>query len=332
MSIQTQFQKLLHDIEPSPTTKKNASSTHTALRKFLREHSNFKEVHVDTFLSGSYKRDTAIRPRVRDGEEDRPDIDIIVVTNHTLNSNPNDVLDQLYTILKEKYEDIRKQTRSVGLSTSKADMDVVPIIAPSGVEGTLYIPDRKLNQWLVTNPPAHTSWTIEMNEAADGSFKPLVKLVKWWRRESSTIAKRPKGFVIECITAECMNLQESQFADLFIGMLEGVVDRYRLDIENDRVPVIADPAVLGNSVTDGMSFASFEGFYKKAEAHAKLGRDAQLEEDPDKALAMWRELFGNRFPKPGRSKNGDLLSAAFVPERLRFPDKPVVPKKPGGFA
>ncbi len=79
MSIQTQFKEFLHDVEPSPTTKSNASDAHTALRKFLKEHSTFKDVHVDTFLSGSYKRDTSIRPRIIDGKETRPDVDIIVV-------------------------------------------------------------------------------------------------------------------------------------------------------------------------------------------------------------------------------------------------------------
>lgn len=40
-------------------------------------------------------------------------------------------------------------------------MDVVPIIAPFGIENTLYIPDKKLNSWLETNPPGHTEWTTE---------------------------------------------------------------------------------------------------------------------------------------------------------------------------
>lgn len=69
-------------------------------------------------------------------------------------------------------------------------MDVVPIIS-DGYGGYL-IPDIHLEEWLVTNPPAHTEWTVEVNKNANGRFKPLVKLFKWWRRENLSDLKRPK--------------------------------------------------------------------------------------------------------------------------------------------
>jgi hypothetical protein len=332
MVTQKQFKDFLHDIEPSSTTKKKASAAHTTLRKFLREHTTFSEFHVDTFLSGSYRRDTAIRPVTKEGEEERPDVDIIVVTNHTLNDEPKDVLNLLYRTLKEKYDDIRKQARSVGISTASADMDAVPIIAPQGMEGTLYIPDRKLSQWLVTNPPRHTSWTTEINQVSGGRFKPLVKLMKWWRRENPTVSKRPKGFVIECIAAECMDFEETQYADLFLGTLEGIVTKYAMYIAAGSLPFIKDPGVPSSSVTSGMTFAAFEGFYNKAEAHAELGRRAQKEQDPEKALTLWRKIFGPRFPASSTDKSNSLLSEAVVPTGSTFPDKPVTPRKPGGFA
>jgi len=332
MITQKQFNDFLQDIEPSPTTKSSASAAHTALRKFLRGHRVFSKVHIDTFLSGSYKRDTAIRPVTKEGEEERPDVDIIVVTNHTLYDEPKAVLDLLYQTLKEEYDDIRRQTRSVGISAASADMDIVPIIAPQGLEGTLYIPDRKLSQWLVTNPPRHTAWTTEVNEASAGRFKPLVKLMKWWRRENPTISKKPKGFVVECIAAECMDTEEAQYADLFLGTLEEIGTRYAIDILLKRVPRIDYPGVPGNSVTDGITFDAFEGFFNKAKAHAELGRRAQSEQDPDKALALWREIFGSRFPAANVGKANSLLSKAAVPSGLRFPNRPVAPRKPGGFA
>lgn len=333
MATQSQFKKFLQDIEPSSTTKANARTAHTNLRKSLREDKDFKDHHVGTFLSGSYKRDTAIRPRVKDGNTDRPDVDIIVVTKHTLSDKPAEVLDLLYRTLKKKYSNMRLQARSVGIETSNADMDVVPIIAPNGMDGTLYIPDRKLEEWLVTNPPGHTQWTTNVNKSSNGMFKPLVKLMKWWRKENRTVNKRPKGFVIEVITADCANLVETQYADLFLGTLEGIVSKYALAILLEQVPCIPDPAVPGNSVTDGMTFEAFKGFYNKAKAHAKLGREAQVEEDEKEALKKWREIFGDRFPAPvkSESKAASLLSSAAIPGGLSFPDKPITPRRPGKF-
>lgn len=333
MATQAQFLKLLQDIEPSATTKSNASSAHTNLRKFLRNHKDFKSVHIETFLSGSYKRDTAIRPRTKNGDTERPDIDIIVVVDYELNDPPAEVLNFLFTTLKEKYSTIRRQTRSVGIETGLADMDVVPIIAPGGKDSTLYIADRKLEEWLITNPPQHTAWTTTMNKKSSGRFKPLVKLVKWWRRENPTISKRPKGFVIECIVAECMDFNEEHYEELFLKTFEKVVCRYKESINRQRVPSISDPGVPGQFVTTGMSFAAFKGFYNKVKAHAELGRTAQAEKDPEKALKLWRQIFGARFPANSNSTRSSFLRDAVTVQATTFPNYPITPtRQPRGFA
>lgn len=326
------FDDFLRDIEPSRTTKARASSAHTALRDFLANHQEFKEVHKNAFLSGSYKRDTAIRPKSVDGGIERPDVDIIEVTKHTLKDSPAAVLELLYKTLKSGYSNVRKQQRSVRVETDQAVMDVVPIIAPYGDDGPFYIPDRKLEKWVETNPPRHTKWTTEMNNATGGRFKPLVKLVKWWRRENPTVSNRPKGFVVECITAECMDKNETHYGKLFVETLETVVSKYATWVALGVVPQIPDPGVPGNSVTNGMTFAAFEGFYRKAEAHAKLARQALEEEDPDKATELWRRVFGDRFPKVKSTKAAGLLGVAAAPRTALFPDRPVKPNKPGGFA
>lgn len=339
MSLQSQFQRLLSDIEPSTTTKQRAIAAHTSLRKFLKEHETFKQYLVRIFLSGSYVRDTAIRPRIKNGDEERPDVDIIVVTTHALSDAPAEVVELLYQTLKEGYDDLRFQARSVRLFTKTADMDIVPIIEQTNhwsSATTLYIPDRKLETWLETNPPGHTKWTTEENKASGGRFKPLVKLMKWWRREEGrTRYKKPKGFMLECITAECMDYEETQYADLFLGTLEEIVSRYAIYVQFGIVPTIADPGVPNNSVTSSLEFEAFEAFYNKAKAHAELGRRAQQlqESDPEKALQLWRKIFGERFPAPkSTQKSGSLLGEALVPTGLHFPDRPITDKQNRGFA
>lgn len=332
MAIQTQFCQFLTDIEPSKTTKERAQNAHTRLRDFVASHETFKQHHEGTFLSGSYKRDTAIRPQIKNGDTERPDVDVIVITNHTLDDGPKDVLELLYKTLGDKYDDLRKQARSVGVFTSTADMDVVPIIAPYGMDGTLYIPDRRLEEWLVTNPPAHTTWTTEVNAASGGRFKPLVKLMKWWRRENPTIAKRPKGFMIERIVAECMAYEETQYVELFLGTLETIVSRYSWYVSQDIVPHVENPGVPGNSVLSGVTFPAFEGFYNKAATCAEIGRRALEAGDTLEGLQLWRRIFGPRFPAPAALKSAELLDDPVTPGSLYFPDHPVRPNKPRGFA
>ena len=338
MATQKQFEDLLRDIEPSSTTKSNCSDAHTALRKLLLEDEDFKNVHRDTYLAGSYKRVTAIRPRTVDGKTQRPDVDIIVLTKHQLTDSPKDVVDLVYKTLKKKYENIERNQRSVCVNTDKVDMDAVPIIAPHGENSTLYIADRRQDQWLETNPPGHTEWTTKVNEAAGGRFKPLVKLFKWWRRQNPTLSRKPKGFVIETIVAECMDKTQTNWAELFVGTMEKIVSKYKTAVDAGQVPWITDPGVSKNSVTNGMTADAFKGFYNKVKAHAELGRKAIQEKDAEKELGLWREIFGDRFPAAQRlatqsSAAASLLApAASAAAPLAFPDRPVRPNKPAGFA
>ncbi len=332
MTPNARFTEFLADIEPSATTKSNASSAHTKLRAILRQDAIFAPLHKNTFLSGSYKRDTAIRPRVKNGDAHRPDVDIIVVTNHSIYDSPQLAVDDVFNVLTRHYTPTNRQARSVSVSTLTADMDAVPLIQPYN-DGNFYIPDRKHQQWLLTNPPGHTQWTTDMNNATGGRFKPLVKMFKWWRRENPTIAKRPKGFMLEVLAAENMNRRETHYGELFVQLLEALVKRYEYEVSLGIVPSVADPSLPENNIMGGIGFTAFEGLYNKIKLHAAIGRRALSIEDQDKATAKWRQLFGDRFPKPPLRKSAGLMTPAPASAGLVFPDHPVrPPNKPAGFA
>lgn len=122
------FDELLTDIEPSATTKGNASSAHNGLRTHLRSHEDFKARWISDFLAGSYSRDTAIRPRVTEDGEERPDVDIIVETSFTTADLPDDVLKEVADALEDGYDVERVNKRSVRVTAWNAEMDVVPVI------------------------------------------------------------------------------------------------------------------------------------------------------------------------------------------------------------
>lgn len=332
MTPNARFTEFLNDIEPSATTKSNAQQAHSSLRSTLRADDVFSAYHRHTFLSGSYKRDTAIRPRTKNGDIHRPDVDIVVVTEFQLHDDPQAVVDEVFAALNRHYTPTHRQARSVSVSSRLADMDVVPLIDPYDVSA-YYIPDRLKNQWIRTNPPGHTKWTTDVNTAMGGRFKPLVKLFKWWRRENPTVAKRPKGFALEVLVAANMSSTQPHYGELFIELLEAIVARYAFEVTLGQVPNLEDPSLPGNNVLAGLSFDAFEGFYKKVEAHAAIGRAALMLDDQDKATEKWRILFGDRFPKPPLKKSSGLLETATATTGLLFPDRPARPaNKPAGFA
>lgn len=331
MTTQKQFDDFLEDIEPSRTTVEKCSSAHNTLRKKLKDDATFGEVHVGTFLSGSYKRDTAVRPQLIDGELQRPDVDIIVETSHSEDDEPKEVLDMLHQALVDAgYANLKVNRRSIAVTLAGVDMDVVPVIANNEA---FLIPDIELKKWLSTNPAGHTQWTIDTNKRADGRFKRLVKLFKWWRRLHLADLRRPKGFILECLVEKHMSYTEKNYETLFVGLLESIRDTYGFYVDLGLVPNIDDPAVPGNNVFSNVTADEFARFYGKVNESAGNARKALDEDDDDKALALWREVLGCRFPAAAcRTASANSLLRAAVGVGLTFPAKAVLPNKPAGFA
>lgn len=334
MATQRQFLDFLSEIESSSTTKEVCSSANNALRDKLAGHETYKAVHVDTYLSGSYARNTALRPRRANGTLRRPDVDIIVITNHTHDDLPSDVIAKLRRALKQVgYEEIESNRRSVCVKLGAVEMDVVPIIEDRWNPGRWLIADKSEERWIETNPKGHTEWAVRVNKKANGNFKPLVKLLKWWRRENLPHLRRPKGFIIETLVAELMDYKESSFEDLFIKLLERIQSEYEFTVAMGLVPHLEDPSVHGNNVFSRVKADEFKRFYDQAVSHAALARRARQEQDADKALALWQKVFGDRFKNPSTKATGLLQAVTGTSAGLTFPDRAVgLPNKPPGFA
>lgn len=326
------FLELLADIEPSPTTKSNASDAHIDVRRHLETHKDFGEHYASSFLSGSYARDTSIRPKTQSDGLDRPDVDIIVVTDYTRTDRPEDVLEDLREALDDGgYIIERVNNRSVRIITWRAEMDIVPVFE----DGDGYrIVDRESGEWQFTNPPEHNRWSADQNKRFDGRFKPLVKLHKWWRRENPT-SRRPKGFVLEVLTGLHAPTNEAHYGEAFAQLLETIHDEYGFLASLDQKPFINDPAVPGNDILRKVTVPQWKDFIEKVRVHAGYARRAQDENDMEEATRLWRKVFGSRFKATANPAKAESLAtfgtAAAVPG-YTFPNANAAPTKPRGFA
>ena len=97
MANSTDFESFLKDINPSKSTIDEASRLHQNLRNHLKTCESYKHIYVHSYLSGSYAKQTFIRPKKN---SDCCDIDVVIETSRSTNDSPTFVLNELEKALK----------------------------------------------------------------------------------------------------------------------------------------------------------------------------------------------------------------------------------------
>ena len=132
MHLPSYFKDFLTNIRPTGSQVGDFKKGHRTLRKRLFEDETLSPIIVSTFLQGSYRRATAIRPQ--NGK--RADVDIIVVTKLSEDEyTPEAALDLFVPFLDKHYKGkYEPQGRSFGIELSYVDLDLVITSAPSESE------------------------------------------------------------------------------------------------------------------------------------------------------------------------------------------------------
>lgn len=299
MSRENDFERFLHNIEPSSTTKKYISSIQSNLREYLENHSTYKNKLIDTFLTGSYAKHTSIRPTKFDG---KTDVDIVVVTNYTESDDSKEVLDELYKVCKEKYLKVTKQSRSIGIEMQGIEVDVVPMIEDN-LSGMYKIGNKKDGTWKKTNPKGHINWCINMNKDNNDKFVRIVKIFKWWRKNNCPdTVKYPKGITLEKIVADNLYDCNNQYEKIVFNTMKNIQNAYEQYIETGIKPFVSDPGIPSNNLSDSYEFNDFKSFFNKIKTHIKLLEESNFSNE------AWRRILGTEFPK-AESLNNSLLEA-----------------------
>ena len=129
------FEDFLKEIRLTSNQVNELQQAHTTLRNRLVADEELSKYIETTFLQGSYKRSTAVRPK----NGNRSDVDIVVVTKFDKDEySPDEVLDVFEPFLEKYYaEKYRKQGRSWGIDMSHVDLDLVPTASVSLAESGL---------------------------------------------------------------------------------------------------------------------------------------------------------------------------------------------------
>ena len=337
MTPNSRFTDFLNDIEPSSSTKTNSISAHSSVKDAILSDEELGHITDRVILGGSYRRNTAIRPRQKSGSIDRPDIDLYVVVNKSPDdTTPSAEIDRLYAALSRARDTlgiskINRNRVSLSVAMNKADLDISVLIERQS--DRLYrIGNRETEEWYKTDPEMHTSWSSEQNDRFAGRFKPMTKLIKWARRENSTIYKHPKSFALEGFLAANLDESEVHYGKLLYAYCSNFVDVYEYYRQIGECPRIDDPAVYGANLLTGVEGSDFCAYYDKLTSHRDDAAIALEQEDQEVATTYWRRIFGSRFPAP-KSANSSTLNSASTMSPLTFTNTPASPSKgPAKFA
>lgn len=313
MTTQEQFDKYLAD--HLNLTKKDIEKVqvHIELREKLETKLEFKGKDDDetySFLTGSYSRNTAIRPP--------KDVDFFIVLNDKKYGDlkPSELLNLLEKMLKEILPDttIFQQTHSATIEYDEEfSIDVIPAFE---INSELYkIPHVSENSdiWLESNPKIHGEKLTEANDTTNGLLVPLVKLLKAWKRDKCSYVK---SFHLELLAIEIINNSGIESYANGINLFFDTASNY---LENS---CIIDPANSDNLVDDYLTDDERENLKYLIKAEAAIAQNAvSLENggETDEAIKEWDKIFTfNPEKKKSLTSKQSHEKVLSYPENLQF--------------
>jgi hypothetical protein len=164
--------------------KKNIELTESQKRRIIGSHIHLRENHLQrlpfvskSFLTGSYKKNTMIKPP--------NDVDIFVlITEDHLKVSPNSTLNKLKKYLIESYPNsiIKRDKPCVVLDFKHCKFEITPAI-PYYYNDRFFIPEIGGNQWEdVENPRILEKNLSNANKRVNGMLTPLIKMMKVCKR------------------------------------------------------------------------------------------------------------------------------------------------------
>jgi len=333
----TYFTDFLQNIRLTRSQSNDAKEGHRRLRERLNADEDLSPHIIATFLQGSYRRSTAIRPQ----GETKSDVDVVVVTNLSeLDYEPAEALRMFEPFLERHYAGkYHPQGRSYGIVLADAELDLVVTSAPAEAEqnalkassslsefilddtpvaelseaaalsarsassaatwklNPLRIPNRETDSWEDTHPIAQIEWTINKNATCNKHFVNVVKSLKWWQRLNSEEIPRPRGYPLEHLIGDNCPDGIESIEEGIVLTLRSILDAYKADYEAGTVPNLTDRGTSGN-VMHRITGDEFASFYNRAREASLLAEEAWSTADPCHAINQWRLVFGKKFPPP----------------------------------
>jgi|GEM_PF-248184 len=299
LTVAEAFTKFRSNLEPTSSEATDASRRQTKVRQQV----GAELAVADSFLTGSYARNTAVRPL--------KDVDIMVVLGDDergyLDQVPSNILNKTRDILEAHYPGrVSTQARSVTVKfgtkvvNDTADKVVAIDVVPAFIDGDNYkIPDTRASTWMSTNPKVHKQLATSCNTDLSGHWVPMVKMIK--KANSHAGESRSSGKPVKPSF-----LLEVMARRLIVGPWTGTLPLELRAFFASAADLIdqpwPDPAGLGPDVSDRLhsssgDLAAARSWLNDTVATCDLALRQARNDQVGAALATWQGLFGPLFVK-----------------------------------
>lgn len=280
-------------------TNKQESTVSTCRSNVVKTLKKELTLHdEESKLIGSYDRDTNIRYLSEN------DVDVMVILHYGEHKDwesadgTSKALNKIKSILSNTYQDtpMRIDRNCVTLKLSKFSLDVVPAFRYK--PGYYTIPDTYRGLWVKTDPKEFSGLITDVNQTMDGTFVPLIKMVKGWNRE--------EGYPISSFHLECMlyhhyktysqSYTYESTLQVFFEKLPDYLSTSCYDpVTSDRLDTYLDNTTVPTKRERAISKA------EKAAKKSKLARDygEDYPDSPEYAISEWKKLLGEFYPSYG---------------------------------
>lgn len=290
-TIKQSFVKLKENLEITELQKSTVADRQKSVRSVVEADIEV----IDSFLTGSYARNTMISPLKE------ADIDIFIVLDpknfHNYNGQNGGqagLLDLVKRTLRKTYTrtpDIGRNGQAVTIRFEDFIVDVVPGFNRQG--GGYLMPNSIAQSWISTDPKKHIEIISNANSVHDGDLIPLIKMIKGWNKN---INRYFYSFHLEVMALQI--LADVTISDFPSGM------RFFFDKGRDLVTKKnLDPAGYGGDVGSYINtqekIQEAVGLFQTAYEKAIRAEDYDRRYNVQDAVNMWRKVFGDYFPVYG---------------------------------
>ena len=301
------------------------TKNNSEFQEFLSDHVNLNDTRLDRLKSGvrgvnghlkehltgyqkmepqgSYAFRTLIKP-VDDNDE--YDADIQIVMNPNSKWEPGDYVLEVRRTLADNqtYADkLRLKSRCVTVDyAGDFHLDVVPRVT---INGKHYICNRKDNKFEETDGIGYRDWINDKNRITVGNLKRVIRLLKYLRDHKNSLTA--KSILLTTLAGDTIKASDegkawvSTDADTLVTVLTRLDDYLQ---QHPNMPKVKNPVLATEDFNRHWDQQKYANFRNRVHSYAQTARKAKDEPSSEKAIQLWRELFGDDFGK-GSSGGGN---------------------------